>query len=217
MSATELTARAVDGITSGSYDLARPQFRQSGHVRAIQRVDGALLVTADHGNCEPMRDPATGGPDTAHTTNVVPVILVSDRPVAFVDGRDGDRRRRRFAFRAMSRRTRRSRDRSPAPFAREHGKLPRRSRLAENFPANSFQAWQFSIRSLGILRGPDRPRLPARMIQPRGCPRQTIRRGRCSASRCRNASRRPGPRRRLPAREGGRGACDRIGDDEAGY
>jgi 2,3-bisphosphoglycerate-independent phosphoglycerate mutase len=34
-----------------------------------------LLVTADHGNCEMMRDPATGGPHTAHTTNVVPVLL----------------------------------------------------------------------------------------------------------------------------------------------
>jgi 2,3-bisphosphoglycerate-independent phosphoglycerate mutase len=34
-----------------------------------------LLVTADHGNCEMMRDPATGAPHTAHTTNVVPVLL----------------------------------------------------------------------------------------------------------------------------------------------
>ena len=37
---------------------------------------GALLVTADHGNCELMRDPATGGPHTAHTTNPVPVLLM---------------------------------------------------------------------------------------------------------------------------------------------
>jgi 2,3-bisphosphoglycerate-independent phosphoglycerate mutase len=35
-----------------------------------------MIVTADHGNCETMRDSATGGPHTAHTTNPVPVILV---------------------------------------------------------------------------------------------------------------------------------------------
>ena len=35
---------------------------------------GALLVTADHGNCELMRDPETGGPHTAHTPNPVPVF-----------------------------------------------------------------------------------------------------------------------------------------------
>ena len=40
-----------------------------------QKQGGALLVTADHGNCELMRDPATGGPHTAHTTNPVPVLL----------------------------------------------------------------------------------------------------------------------------------------------
>jgi 2,3-bisphosphoglycerate-independent phosphoglycerate mutase len=35
-----------------------------------------MIVTADHGNCETMVDPVTGGPHTAHTTNPVPVILV---------------------------------------------------------------------------------------------------------------------------------------------
>ena len=35
-----------------------------------------MIVTADHGNCETMIDPETGGPHTAHTTNPVPVILV---------------------------------------------------------------------------------------------------------------------------------------------
>ena len=35
-----------------------------------------MIVTADHGNCETMVDPETGGPHTAHTTNPVPVILV---------------------------------------------------------------------------------------------------------------------------------------------
>ncbi|MGH7153127.1 MAG: 2,3-bisphosphoglycerate-independent phosphoglycerate mutase, partial [Acetobacteraceae bacterium] len=43
---------------------------------AIGKAGGALLVTADHGNCELMRDPATGGPHTSHTTNPVPVLLI---------------------------------------------------------------------------------------------------------------------------------------------
>ena len=38
------------------------------------------MVTADHGNAETMIDPATGGPHTYHTTNPVPLILVSDDP-----------------------------------------------------------------------------------------------------------------------------------------
>ncbi len=43
---------------------------------ALDSVGGAMIVTADHGNCETMVDPVTGGPHTAHTTNPVPVILV---------------------------------------------------------------------------------------------------------------------------------------------
>ena len=43
---------------------------------ALDKAGGAMIVTADHGNCETMIDPATGGPHTAHTTNPVPVILV---------------------------------------------------------------------------------------------------------------------------------------------
>jgi 2,3-bisphosphoglycerate-independent phosphoglycerate mutase len=35
-----------------------------------------MIICADHGNCETMVDPVTGGPHTAHTTNPVPVILV---------------------------------------------------------------------------------------------------------------------------------------------
>ena len=43
---------------------------------ALERAGGAMIVTADHGNCELMVDPVTGGPHTSHTTNPVPVILV---------------------------------------------------------------------------------------------------------------------------------------------
>ncbi|PKQ11586.1 MAG: 2,3-bisphosphoglycerate-independent phosphoglycerate mutase [Alphaproteobacteria bacterium HGW-Alphaproteobacteria-1] len=45
-------------------------------VAALEKAGGAMIVTADHGNCETMIDPETGGPHTAHTTNPVPVILV---------------------------------------------------------------------------------------------------------------------------------------------
>jgi 2,3-bisphosphoglycerate-independent phosphoglycerate mutase len=43
---------------------------------AVESVGGAAIVTADHGNCETMVDPVTGGPHTAHTTNPVPCLLV---------------------------------------------------------------------------------------------------------------------------------------------
>jgi len=43
---------------------------------ALTAKGGAMIVTADHGNCEVMVDPVTGEPHTAHTTNPVPVILV---------------------------------------------------------------------------------------------------------------------------------------------
>jgi 2,3-bisphosphoglycerate-independent phosphoglycerate mutase len=53
-------------------------------IQAIEAQRGWLLVAADHGNCELMRDPNTGGPHTAHTTNVVPVLLFgpTNRPLA---------------------------------------------------------------------------------------------------------------------------------------
>ena len=99
MSAPELTAKAVEAIESRKYDLIVLNFANAdmvGHtgslpaaIKAVETVDtglgkiadaikkvgGALLVTADHGNCEMMRDPETGGPHTAHTTNLVPLIL----------------------------------------------------------------------------------------------------------------------------------------------
>lgn len=48
------------------------------------KVEARVLVTADHGNCEMMIDPETGGPHTAHTTNPVPLVIVDpegDRPL----------------------------------------------------------------------------------------------------------------------------------------
>jgi 2,3-bisphosphoglycerate-independent phosphoglycerate mutase len=46
--------------------------------QAVKQRNGALLVTADHGNAEMLIDPATGGPHTAHTTNPVPFILITE-------------------------------------------------------------------------------------------------------------------------------------------
>ncbi len=114
MSAPELTARAVEAIRSGEQDLIVLNFANPdmvGHtgslpaaVKAVEAVDealgqiaaaieeagGSLLVTADHGNCELMRDPATGSPHTAHTTNPVPIILVSGEATMVRDGRLAD-------------------------------------------------------------------------------------------------------------------------------
>ena len=43
---------------------------------ALKAAGGAMILTADHGNCEVMIDPDTGAPHTAHTTNLVPVALI---------------------------------------------------------------------------------------------------------------------------------------------
>jgi 2,3-bisphosphoglycerate-independent phosphoglycerate mutase len=115
MSAPELTEKAVGAIVSGKYDLIVLNFANPdmvGHtgslpaaIKAVETVDaglgriadavqksgGALLVTADHGNCEMMRDPQTGGPHTAHTTNPVPLLLVGARNRALnAEGRLAD-------------------------------------------------------------------------------------------------------------------------------
>ena len=45
-------------------------------VPALKAVGGAMIMTADHGNCELMLDPVNGGPHTAHTLNPVPVALI---------------------------------------------------------------------------------------------------------------------------------------------
>jgi 2,3-bisphosphoglycerate-independent phosphoglycerate mutase len=43
---------------------------------SAEKVGTSVLITADHGNCEMMIDPATGGVHTAHTTNPVPIVAV---------------------------------------------------------------------------------------------------------------------------------------------
>jgi 2,3-bisphosphoglycerate-independent phosphoglycerate mutase len=115
MSAPELTDKAVEAINSGRYDLIILNYANPdmvGHtgslpaaiqavetvdaglgrlVEAIQKAGGALMVTADHGNCEMMRDPVTGGPHTAHTTNPVPIVLFGARNRALLaEGRLAD-------------------------------------------------------------------------------------------------------------------------------
>ena len=114
MSAAELTEKAVAAIGSGKYDLIVLNYANPdmvGHtgkldaaikavetadtglgrlVDAVRKAGGDLLVTADHGNCELMRDPETGGPHTAHTTNPVPVVLVDGSDVSLAEGRLAD-------------------------------------------------------------------------------------------------------------------------------
>jgi len=114
MAAAELTDKAVAAIASGKYDLIVLNYANPdmvGHtgslaaaVKAVETVDasvgklcraveeakGALLITADHGNCELMRDPNTGGPHTAHTTNPVPLLLAGVPGVNLSDGRLAD-------------------------------------------------------------------------------------------------------------------------------
>ena len=46
---------------------------------AVRGVGGALVITADHGNLEMMRDPVTGQPHTAHTVGPVPLVYVGER------------------------------------------------------------------------------------------------------------------------------------------
>ncbi|ABD53296.1 2,3-bisphosphoglycerate-independent phosphoglycerate mutase [Jannaschia sp. CCS1] len=60
-------------------------------VAALEEMGGAMIVCADHGNCEMMVDPETGGPHTAHTTNLVPVVMVGGPAGAGLrDGRLAD-------------------------------------------------------------------------------------------------------------------------------
>jgi 2,3-bisphosphoglycerate-independent phosphoglycerate mutase len=48
-------------------------------IEATRAKGGSLVITADHGNCEQMIDPKTGGPHTAHTSYDVELIVVDDR------------------------------------------------------------------------------------------------------------------------------------------
>ena len=60
-------------------------------VEALEKAGGAMILTADHGNCETMIDPETGGPHTAHTLNPVPVALLGGPTGATLkDGRLAD-------------------------------------------------------------------------------------------------------------------------------
>jgi 2,3-bisphosphoglycerate-independent phosphoglycerate mutase len=116
MSAAELTDKVCAALDSGRIDLAIINFANPdmvGHtgilsaaIRAVETVDrcmarivesvtrqgGAILVTADHGNCETMRDPATGEPHTSHTLNKVPAFLAGapEGVTALRDGRLAD-------------------------------------------------------------------------------------------------------------------------------
>jgi 2,3-bisphosphoglycerate-independent phosphoglycerate mutase len=53
-------------------------------VEAVHEKGGALLITADHGNCEQMLEP-DGSPNTAHSTNPVPLIATV-QGIALRDG-----------------------------------------------------------------------------------------------------------------------------------
>ncbi len=102
MSAEEVTVNVVNAINSAKYDTIILNYANPdmvGHtgslpaaIKAVEKIDdcvgrvvkailnqhGTLLITADHGNCEQMIDYKTGEPHTAHTTNPVPLILVTE-------------------------------------------------------------------------------------------------------------------------------------------
>jgi 2,3-bisphosphoglycerate-independent phosphoglycerate mutase len=50
-------------------------------VEEFLRIGGSVLITADHGNVEEMIDEKTGGPQTAHTSNIVPFIVIGEGDV----------------------------------------------------------------------------------------------------------------------------------------
>ncbi len=102
MSAQGITDTVVKAIEKGEFDAIIMNYANAdmvGHsgnleatIKAVEAVDAGLaqiyqtlksrgglwLITADHGNAETMIDPITGGPHTYHTTNPVPLLLVSD-------------------------------------------------------------------------------------------------------------------------------------------
>lgn len=116
MSAYEITDRLEQAIRSGTFDLIICNYANPdmvGHtgvmeaaVTAVEAVDnclgrlrtavedagGLLIVTADHGNIEQMKDPATGGPHTAHTLLDVPIVVINSKigPFRLHNGRLAD-------------------------------------------------------------------------------------------------------------------------------
>ena len=110
MSSAELTEKLVAAIKGGKYDTIicnYPNGDMVGHTgvmeaavkavealdrcidqvaQAVESVGGQLLITADHGNAEQMRDPATGQAHTAHTNLPVPLIYVGNKAVKAVNG-----------------------------------------------------------------------------------------------------------------------------------
>jgi 2,3-bisphosphoglycerate-independent phosphoglycerate mutase len=110
MSAGEITRVATEAIRGNTFGALVVNFANAdmvGHtgklsetVKAIETLDGclermesacartgaALIMTADHGNAEQMRDPLTGAPHTAHTTNPVPFVLSGDGAPALRSG-----------------------------------------------------------------------------------------------------------------------------------
>ena len=114
MSAIEVTDKVVEAIESEKYNCIILNYANPdmvGHtgnieacikaletldtcvarvVKAIKEKHGNLLITADHGNSEQMIDYKTGEPHTAHTTNPVPLVLISDTNKKLKEGRLAD-------------------------------------------------------------------------------------------------------------------------------
>ena len=114
MSAYEVTEEVLKRIDSKVYDVIVLNFANCdmvGHtgffdaakaaveavdecvgriVKAVQVQDGVVLITADHGNAEQMIDAESGGPFTAHTTNVVPLIAIGIGDRELKEGRLAD-------------------------------------------------------------------------------------------------------------------------------
>jgi len=110
MSAAGITAKVVDAIEHGGFDVIVMNYANAdmvGHsgklaptIRAVEAVDaglseiysalkrcgGSWLITADHGNAETMTDRVTKGPHTYHTTNPVPFVFLTNEKVTLREG-----------------------------------------------------------------------------------------------------------------------------------